>query len=82
MVEDDLEHHGGDDEAGEHDGAGELGPLPGGQVDAPMMTFSMISMVQFLVTVTWSSVTVFMIPNGVCVPLKQELDINICNYSI
>ena len=34
VVEDDLEHHGGDDEPGEHDGAGELAPLPGGEVDA------------------------------------------------
>ena len=34
VVEDDLEHHGGDDEPGEHDGAGELAPLPGCEVDA------------------------------------------------
>ena len=37
VVEDDLEHHGGDDEPGEHDGAGELAPLPGCEVDAAML---------------------------------------------
>ena len=73
MMEDDLEHHSGDDEACEHDGAGELCPPPGGQVDAAMMitSSSMISVMKLLMTMTRASVTV---ADGICVSaLKIEL---------
>ena len=73
MMEDDLEHHSGDDEACEHDGAGELRPPPGGQVDAAMMITSscMISVMKLLMTMTRASVTV---ADGICVSaLKIEL---------
>lgn len=59
MVEDDLEHHSRDDEACEHNSAGELCPPPGCQVDATMVTiFPMTSVIKFLVAMTRSSVTV------------------------
>ena len=73
MMEDDLEHHSGDDEACEHDGAGELCPPPGGQVDAAMMitSSSMISVMKLLMTMTRASVTV---ADGICVSaLKIKL---------
>ena len=71
MMEDDLEHHSGDDEACEHDGAGELRPPPGGQVDAAMMIISSSSMMKLLMTMTRASVTV---ADGICVSaLKIEL---------
>ena len=73
MMEDDLEHHSGDDEACEHDGAGELCPPPGGQVDAAMMITSscMISVMKLLMTMTRASVTV---DDGICVSaLKIKL---------
>ena len=70
MMEDDLEHHSGDDEACEHDGAGELCPPPGGQVDAAMIIISS-SMMKLLMTMTRASVTV---ADGICVSaLKNEL---------
>ena len=37
VVEDDLEEDGTDDHPGEHDRAGELRPLPAGQVNAAMV---------------------------------------------
>ena len=60
MMEDNLEHHSGDDEACEHDGAGELCPPPGGQVDAAMMvtSSSVLSVVKLLMTMTRASVAV------------------------
>ena len=73
MMEDDLEHHSGDDEACEHDGAGELCPPPGGQVDAAMMitSSSMSFVMKLLMTMTRASVTV---ADGICVSaLKIEL---------
>ena len=73
-MEDDLEHHSGDDEACEHDGAGELCPPPGGQVDAAMMIISSSSMtfvMKLLMTMTRASVTV---ADGICVSiLKNDL---------
>ena len=68
MMEDDLEHHSRDDETCEHDGAGELCPPPGCQVNATMVTFfPMTSVIKFLMAVTRSPVTIA----GVCLSILE-----------